>query len=658
MRLASLVIGAAALLLFAETCAACNPQLNFPDSCNAYDKSGNIIDGPGRSTRTETPTTATDAKVVSPGLDTTMMPAPPAPKTVPLRNDLSKSIQTLSPPSPPKPATTTAPVDKRYPPGFTGVTGFTGNPSTPTATSLPGGISLSRAAAQRMPLNFSIDGANVKNGRIVLSGQPASQGSIDAALFLTALRAACGPRDPYFSLDPDDMSLWQAETDRASEEFNAHLTKALGWQIKKNFNPKTPSILKFRTISARRDYPAQWTAIASKYPNLKSRLVFGPEWLRETRFGEILYQADVLLKELAGGAPTLHDASLRASKIDDYLSATTREAARNLLRQHHGQSNKSAVPVGGRIWYDLTESSETIVEKPSAFPDFRSPLAQMLAKRGLLPGTLAEPAQLSIARAGNALDLSQIFPKMYVRVRDPRTGRDGTGYFPGVNEMAAEANRAPQRYALAYREYEALVQVFRAYVVAVHVKSSDSRVCQTLPPRLLDSERVAAPLPQYHPAELTITAGWYEHSDGRTRRAIMASKGLFQGGVSVGVTRFLNNQPPIAITTPVLREMQAEALKSRDDSHWKVESGRHYVSLMLDGPAVISRGQAVPTPSAQGVVPAARTIARNPRTSTPDKLDRPTNASGQPQDLDDVVIENEPPPQPLPPMQRVKPFNR
>jgi hypothetical protein len=38
---------------------------------------------------------------------------------------------------------------------------------------------------------------------------------------------------------------------------------------------------------------------------LRSKLVFHPEGLRDTRFGEILYKADVLLKELSSGIPVL-----------------------------------------------------------------------------------------------------------------------------------------------------------------------------------------------------------------------------------------------------------------------------------------------------------------------------------------------------------------
>ena len=48
------------------------------------------------------------------------------------------------------------------------------------------------------------------------------------------------------------------------------------------------------------------------HPNFKAQLVFRPEWLRQTRFGEILYKGDLLLKELSEGVPLLGATELRA----------------------------------------------------------------------------------------------------------------------------------------------------------------------------------------------------------------------------------------------------------------------------------------------------------------------------------------------------------
>jgi hypothetical protein len=60
---------------------------------------------------------------------------------------------------------------------------------------------------------------------------------------------------------------------------------------------------------------------SGKKNNFRSVLVFHPEWLRETRFGEILYKADVLLKELSSGVSVLTPGPLRAKSIKGYLAA-------------------------------------------------------------------------------------------------------------------------------------------------------------------------------------------------------------------------------------------------------------------------------------------------------------------------------------------------
>ncbi|PZR87147.1 MAG: hypothetical protein DLM68_08835, partial [Hyphomicrobiales bacterium] len=57
-----------------------------------------------------------------------------------------------------------------------------------------------------MPVNIALDGAYYKDGRLVLSGRSDTNSGFDAALFRTALRAACEPTDPYFSLDPVDVT--------------------------------------------------------------------------------------------------------------------------------------------------------------------------------------------------------------------------------------------------------------------------------------------------------------------------------------------------------------------------------------------------------------------------------------------------------------------
>lgn len=80
----------------------------------------------------------------------------------------------------------------------------------PVAHGSPGEISLAKAAAERMPLDISLDGAYYSAGNIVFSGRDSKE-SIDAGLLLTAMRAACENEDLYFSLDPENGPAWLKE---------------------------------------------------------------------------------------------------------------------------------------------------------------------------------------------------------------------------------------------------------------------------------------------------------------------------------------------------------------------------------------------------------------------------------------------------------------
>src|SRR5262249_39586318 len=153
----------------------------------------------------------------------------------------------------------------------------------------------------------------------VLSGRNSSHG-IDAALFLTAIRLACEPREPYFSLDPDGPS-WGRDGEVAFEALWSRIKNAYAPDLKSDRGEKPGSTVDLKVVSASRDYPDIWREIEARHPHFRSKLVFSPEWMRETRFGEILYKADVLLKELSSGGAILSKGRLRASSVKGYLAA-------------------------------------------------------------------------------------------------------------------------------------------------------------------------------------------------------------------------------------------------------------------------------------------------------------------------------------------------
>jgi hypothetical protein len=511
---------------------------------------------------------------------------------------LKDGAVTLQPPkpapSPPQPVQT-APIF--VPPSGSTISSQP-NSSGRTLTAMPGGISLSQAAAERLPLNFELDSAFIADGRIILSGRKTSSGSIDAALFLTALRATCENSDPYFSLDPDNVASWVAETQQAVAELNAAIKNDVTWHIK-GVRAGSPSVLSFRTILASRDYPGVWNSILARHQNLRSRLVFSPEWLRQTRFGQIMYRADVLLKELAGGATSLGSARLRAAAIADYRSATERMAATQLLYKYSGLMNVESPHANGRIWYDLTETSSAASSLPRAIVAVgNSELRTMLARRGLIDIPVAQRTQGMLTENAGALDLSGIYPRMYVRVRDPVANRDTSANFAGLDELVIQANNEPAQYAAAYSEYESLVEVFRAYVVAVRAKALRPWICAGLPHDLLDSEKTSAPLPAYHPTDFTMTMGWYEYTDGRMRRAIGMSGGLFQGGVSIGAARFVDSALVSNSNTAIIRTLITEVAKpvTVNQAVWKDDAGRQYFALTFDQPAPSAPRSALSAP--------------------------------------------------------------
>ena len=418
-----------------------------------------------------------------------------------------------------------------------------------------GGISLSKAAAERMPLNITLDGSYYSDGRVVLMGKSDPAHSIDAALFLTSMRLACESVDPYFSLDPVDGAAWNTEGQEATEAFWKRVASDFT-RRPDGKNIKKPSVFSIRTISARRDYPKLWASLEGSYPNLKSKLVFRPTWLAQTRFGEILYKADVLLKELSGGVSVLEPGPLRASKIDNYVSASARSATEGLLAGYKGKAS-AVKPVwrGHRLWFDLTSfqprTARSYIEPPNIVPaeiavDTKrrrdSELHKILAARNLLPEFAPVANRTLIAADGNALDLSGVFPRMFVRRHDYATNSDLSGSDPALDSLSADVNRYTAAYASAYKELHALTEVFRAYVAAVYITRGDPSICANVRPQpLLAGERVARQLPVYHPTELFITLAGYEFSAGKYRRLLTNRASSLNGGVAIRARAYLED---------------------------------------------------------------------------------------------------------------------
>lgn len=439
-----------------------------------------------------------------------------------------------------------------------------GSPAPAVAPATPGGISLTKAAALRLPLNISLEGAYFKHGRLLLSGQEDANGTLDSALLLTSLRAACEARDPYFSLDPDSGSEWVEEVGGASKEFLYRIkgTAGLSRPVKGDKETLRRQSLFVRDILASRDFPQFWDQIALSYPELRSRLVFRPFWLHQTRMGYILYRADVLLKELASGASILETGPLRASNVDGYVSVLGRNISEWLLAQSRGKKLETT-PKGVRFWFDIAPrefSPKSALSKRSNELDPDPQLVAVLAKHRLMPAeSRRPPAALRLAKEGDFLDLSRVFPTMFVRRHDIAAGTDVPDDDPSLNSFASDINSRIEEFTNQYKELRALSDVVRAYIVAVHIINENSILCRKLKMlKLLDTEKVEVSLPEFHPTDLSISLVRYASGRGRFVQPLIGTFTLFQGGVNVGGRLFYSRADVSREVTPITASLKAE----------------------------------------------------------------------------------------------------
>lgn len=488
--------------------------------------------------------------------------------------------------------------------------GVAPDPSTITPPGEPGGISLSRAAAEDMAINLDLDSANLENGRLVLSGRSGNGMKVNTPLFLSSMRLACQATDPYFSLDPDDGKAWTEEGRRASDELWKIIERDLKLD-KPDWGKHFPMGLRFRSVSARRDYQQQWEAISRRYANLRTRLVFKPDWLAQTRFGEIMYKGDVLLKELSGGVPTVDakDKSLRALDAGNYVSAKWRSAGESLLINVDNGRSAGRGFDGNRFWFDLVPRAKSrmrsmldddpIVQKPyEPTTAVGRSLKAELTKRGVEVWRPQDPLR-QVSLSSGALDLSQVRPTMFVIGHDNVSDADVNGDDPFEMAVADDVNRRIEKYTTAYKELRDLTEVFRLYVAAVAVVKGGggASACAALEDMpLLPTEKAQTPLPQYHPSEMFYTVASYKttKSDGRWA-SWWSSAGSHSGGVSPsGISLYENAQK---VTTPLIETTRTEAVDRKEGSSWSGKSGRDYFAFLLptkDRTIAVQRPSRVP----------------------------------------------------------------
>ena len=527
------------------------------------------------------PTTAVPGQF-SPGPTITISPPATSNGPVTLNPDTVNDVSKLQPPS----ATGTSNIQPS-----SGINSYSSPSTFPAAsnpiiaTAAPGGISLSRAAAAAMPINIAVDGAYYKDGRLVLSGRPGA--GLDAALVLTSLRLACESGDPYFSLDPDNGGAWLEQGERAFQILWQQVKQDIGWQqpVPANRASVGASALDVRTIWARRDYPQIWTKLSQDFPDLKSRLVFQPEWLDQTRFGEILYKADVLLKEISSGVSILEPGALRAEKLVGYAPELMREDAKNLFAAIRNE-NLDSKWKGSRFWFDIAPRSSNpavAFDGPTPNSTVEQALFRTVKERGMMPPKRV-PSQLEhkLVRDGDALDMSKVFPTMFVRRRDIGKGVDIPDDDPVMNSFSSDVNDDIEGYVAHYHELQALTEVIRAYVLAVHIVSHGFSNCPNLANvPLLDSEKTSQPLPAYQPSELIISVARFAYGNGRAVQTFRASSTLIQGGVTIAGKKFVSDAVS-DITSNITRTIGLEVTQHWHEASWAAPESRRYISFSID----------------------------------------------------------------------------
>lgn len=442
-----------------------------------------------------------------------------------------------------------------------------------------GGISLTKAAAERMALNFDIEGLALRDGQFVIAGSGNSTTRLDAALFLTALRAACSTRDPYFSLDPPNGAAWSEQGDRAS--------KAVWSRVQNELNKDTGSGFEIQSFSVKQRYPSLWAELAPEFPELRSRLVFQPEWLRETRFGEILYKADVLLKELTTGVSLVKpEIPLRAKEIPGYVPAGERRTIRDFLTAD-GQGESQGFR-GHRLWFDLMPDASANATNPQNASDLRLDkgklpgLYPILERRGLIGGREPTPIQKAAFSAdGGVIDLSQIYPKMFVRKHDHASGKDIMDVDVEYERASKDVNERTELYANAYQELRDLTDVFRAYVASVKIAKENPKVCGATNTPLTEGEKVSTPLPEFHPTEIVLTAAQYGWRDGRGRYWQLISGSTISGGISLRGKAFFATAGS-GTSTSITRAIKEDLAEGIPAPTWDGKSGRRYMAFNMD----------------------------------------------------------------------------
>lgn len=291
---------------------------------------------------------------------------------------------------------------------------------TPTSASgrEPGGIKFSSAQAAQLAATLDVSSVafDAARGRIVLEGNRTSQ-TFDLEIFADVLRLAVETNEPFFSLDASDPAQKHAAFQRTIDELHkVYRPEQLHAAVmRKSGTPFVRGSTTFYYTTADAIDPELVRRATQGFDNT-TRLVFSPAWLRQSKVGWILYEADVAIKAVAAGFV---------------------------------ERDGVVQPVPG-LWN---------------LPDFRAQWTEAAVGSATTGRANFELPHVTVTRSVGRIDLTEIHPALYVTATQPGTAID-TKPSASDERISDHFSRHWKSYVENVPEIARLDMVFRAYVAA------------------------------------------------------------------------------------------------------------------------------------------------------------------------------------------------
>lgn len=282
----------------------------------------------------------------------------------------------------------------------------------------PGGIKFSSQRADDLALKIDIDAVayDPVRGRLVFSGKKTEE-VFDMDIFADVLRLAVEEHEPFFSMEPSRIEDW----DRTNSRFGDLLrmkyprVETLAAQVKSRCPHPIVRANRHFYYTTAYDLDPGLFAEANQGYDISEKLVFSPNWLRYSKVGWILYEADMAIKAVAGGF---------LERWPDVIPSP----AWDLPDFNPIWLNRRKYHSAGRANFELDEGS---------FND-----------------------------AGGCLSLDLIRPKLFVTFRETGTHIDVKPQPPACKEISDHFTRNWRTYVERTPELRRLQEVYKAYVAA------------------------------------------------------------------------------------------------------------------------------------------------------------------------------------------------